>query len=80
MVTRMSLVEKVNVTTGTGWMGDLCVGNTGSTSVGFPALCLQGEKRAVYTWEGHASRWILDVHQGVEVTPMPDVLQASERD
>lgn len=25
----MSLVEKVNVTTGVGWMMDLCVGNTG---------------------------------------------------
>ena len=42
MVKRMSLVEKVNITTGTGWSQNLCVGNTGSAnSVGFPMLCLQ---------------------------------------
>lgn len=42
MVRKMSLVDKVNVTTGTGWAQDLCVGNTGAVpSVGFPALCLQ---------------------------------------
>jgi beta-glucosidase len=29
MVRRMSLPEKVNVTTGTGWQMGLCVGNTG---------------------------------------------------
>lgn len=38
----MSLVEKVNITTGTGWSQNLCVGNTGpANSVGFPPLCLQ---------------------------------------
>ena len=42
MVRNMSLVEKVNITTGTGWGTNLCVGNTGSASdVGFPMLCLQ---------------------------------------
>ncbi|KAL8950562.1 MAG: hypothetical protein Q9222_003416 [Ikaeria aurantiellina] len=42
MVQKMSLVEKVNITSGTGWSQDLCVGNTGPASeVGFPALCLQ---------------------------------------
>lgn len=29
MVERMTLVEKVNITTGTGWQMGLCVGNTG---------------------------------------------------
>ena len=29
IVQRMSLAEKVNVTTGTGWEMGLCVGNTG---------------------------------------------------
>lgn len=39
---KMSLVEKVNITTGTGWSQDLCVGNTApANSVGFPPLCLQ---------------------------------------
>lgn len=38
----MSLVEKVNITTGTGWSQNLCVGNTApANSVGFPPLCLQ---------------------------------------
>jgi hypothetical protein len=29
MVREMTLAEKVNVTTGTGWQMGLCVGNTG---------------------------------------------------
>lgn len=42
MVRKMSLLEKVNITTGTGWSQNLCVGNTGpANSVGFPSLCLQ---------------------------------------
>jgi beta-glucosidase-like glycosyl hydrolase len=42
MVSKMTLVEKVNVTTGTGWMMDLCVGNTAAVErLGFPSLCLQ---------------------------------------
>ncbi|KAI4261674.1 MAG: hypothetical protein L6R42_003127 [Xanthoria sp. 1 TBL-2021] len=42
MVQKMTLVEKVNVTSGTGWSQDLCVGNTApANGVGFPALCLQ---------------------------------------
>ncbi|KAI9823432.1 MAG: hypothetical protein M1832_002443 [Thelocarpon impressellum] len=42
LVRKMSLVEKVNVTTGVGWQMGMCVGNTGPASqVGFPALCLQ---------------------------------------
>ena len=35
-------MDKVNVTSGTGWAQDLCVGNTApANTVGFPALCLQ---------------------------------------
>lgn len=42
LVSEMSLAEKVNITTGTGWSMGLCVGNTGpATRVGFPSLCLQ---------------------------------------
>ena len=42
MVKEMTLVEKVNVTTGTGWMSNMCVGTTGPAyRVGFPSLCLQ---------------------------------------
>ncbi|CAF9937034.1 MAG: hypothetical protein HETSPECPRED_010535 [Heterodermia speciosa] len=42
MVERMTLIDKVNVTSGTGWSQDLCVGNTApANTVGFPALCLQ---------------------------------------
>jgi hypothetical protein len=42
MVSKMSLLEKVNVTTGTGWMMGMCVGNTGpAVKTGFPGLCLQ---------------------------------------
>ncbi|KAF3902396.1 Beta-glucosidase [Dactylellina cionopaga] len=42
LVSKMTLAEKVNITTGTGWQMDFCVGNTGPASfAGFPALCYQ---------------------------------------
>jgi beta-glucosidase-like glycosyl hydrolase len=42
MVEKMTLAEKVNVTTGTGWSMQMCVGNTApALNAGFPALCLQ---------------------------------------
>ncbi|KAL4945098.1 putative beta-glucosidase E [Aspergillus oleicola] len=42
LVERMSLIEKVNITTGTGWQMGMCVGNTGPAElVRFPSLCLQ---------------------------------------
>lgn len=42
MVGKMTLPEKVNVTTGTGWMMGPAVGNTApAINVGFPALYLQ---------------------------------------
>ncbi|SPO03723.1 related to beta-glucosidase [Cephalotrichum gorgonifer] len=41
-VSDLTLLEKVNLTTGTGWMADLCVGNVGSIPrVGWRGLCLQ---------------------------------------
>ncbi|OQO02251.1 hypothetical protein B0A48_11805 [Cryoendolithus antarcticus] len=42
LVGQMTLVEKVNVTTGIGWSMGMCVGNTGPVErLGFPSLCLQ---------------------------------------
>ncbi|KAH9883993.1 glycoside hydrolase family 3 protein [Xylariomycetidae sp. FL2044] len=42
MVTKMTLPEKVNITTGTGWSMGPAVGNTGpAVHVGFPSLALQ---------------------------------------
>ena len=42
LVEQMTLVEKVNITTGTGWQMQMCVGNTGPVPrLNFPALCLQ---------------------------------------
>lgn len=42
LVRQMTLVDKVNITTGTGWRMDLCVGNTGRVDrLKFPSLCLQ---------------------------------------
>ncbi|KAF2830111.1 hypothetical protein CC86DRAFT_367983 [Ophiobolus disseminans] len=42
MVKKMTLPEKVNVTTGVGWSQELCVGNNGAVPrLGFPSLCLQ---------------------------------------
>ncbi|KAL9629771.1 MAG: hypothetical protein Q9164_006733 [Protoblastenia rupestris] len=57
MVEKMSLVEKVNVTTGTGWGMNLCVGNTGSANnVGFPMLCLQDGPLGI-RFADHATYW-----------------------
>lgn len=42
LVEQLTLVEKVNITTGTGWSMQMCVGNTGPVPrLKFPALCLQ---------------------------------------
>lgn len=42
LVEQMTLPEKVNVTTGTGWMMGLAVGQTGAVErLGFPSLALQ---------------------------------------
>jgi beta-glucosidase-like glycosyl hydrolase len=42
LIKKMTLVEKVNMTTGTGWSMSMCVGNTGPVPrLGFPSLCLQ---------------------------------------
>lgn len=57
MVGKMTLVEKVNVTTGTGWAQDLCVGNTASAyNVGFPPLCLQDGPLGI-RFADHATAW-----------------------
>lgn len=38
----MTLIEKVNLTTGTGWQSESCVGNVGAIPrLAFDALCLQ---------------------------------------
>jgi len=42
LVKQLTLVEKVNITTGTGWSMQMCVGNTAPVPrLQFPALCLQ---------------------------------------
>lgn len=41
-VSGLTLLEKVNLTTGVGWTGESCVGNTGSIPrLNFHGLCLQ---------------------------------------
>ncbi|KAF4456402.1 beta-glucosidase [Fusarium austroafricanum] len=41
-VSQLTLMEKVNLTTGVGWMNDRCVGNTGGIPrLGMRGLCLQ---------------------------------------
>lgn len=53
----MTLTEKVNVTTGTGWSQGLCVGNTApAVHVGFPSLCLQDGPLGL-RFVDHATAW-----------------------
>ncbi|KAI9166567.1 beta-glucosidase [Paramyrothecium foliicola] len=41
-VSQLTLLEKVNITTGTGWLSERCVGNVGSVPrLGFRGLCMQ---------------------------------------
>ncbi|KAL5408726.1 hypothetical protein PMIN03_006385 [Paraphaeosphaeria minitans] len=41
-VSKLTLLEKVNLTTGVGWEGEACVGNTGAVPrLGFPGFCTQ---------------------------------------
>ena len=41
-VSDLTLTEKVNLTTGTGWEADRCIGNTGGVPrLGFRGLCLE---------------------------------------
>ncbi|KAF2001774.1 glycoside hydrolase family 3 protein [Amniculicola lignicola CBS 123094] len=41
-VRQLTLLEKVNLTTGVGWEGEACVGNVGSVPrLGFAGLCMQ---------------------------------------
>jgi beta-glucosidase len=50
-VSQLTLLEKVNLTTGVGWEGEKCVGNTGAIPrLGFEALCLQDSPLAA-TWD-----------------------------
>jgi beta-glucosidase len=42
LVSQMTLIEKINITTGTGWSMEMCVGNNGAVPrLKFPQLCLQ---------------------------------------
>ena len=57
MVKNMTLVEKVNITTGVGWSQGLCVGNTAPAgNVGFPPLCLQDGPLGI-RFADHATAW-----------------------
>jgi beta-glucosidase len=41
-VSQLTLLEKVNLTTGVGWQGEACVGNVGEIPrLGFQSLCMQ---------------------------------------
>lgn len=54
LVEKMTLEEKVNITTGVGWMRGPCHGNTGSTP-DFPQLCLQDSPLGVRSVDGVSS-------------------------
>ncbi|KAF4304323.1 putative beta-glucosidase 1 precursor protein [Botryosphaeria dothidea] len=57
LVANMTLVEKVNITTGVGWSMGLCVGNTGPVPrLGFPSLCLQDGPLGL-RFADHATAW-----------------------
>jgi beta-glucosidase len=56
-VQQLTLTEKVNLTTGTGWEADRCVGMTGSVPrLGFRGLCLQDGPLGVRYGESTALR------------------------
>ncbi|KAF2183232.1 glycoside hydrolase family 3 protein, partial [Zopfia rhizophila CBS 207.26] len=47
-VRQLTLLEKVNLTTGVGWMGEACVGNVGEIPrLGFRSICMQDSPTGV---------------------------------
>ncbi|KAF2836247.1 glycoside hydrolase family 3 protein [Patellaria atrata CBS 101060] len=61
IVSQMTLVEKVNLTTGTGWQTEACIGQIGGVPrLGLDSLCLQvssggvilGDRNSVFTGAG----------------------------
>ncbi|KAL1739109.1 hypothetical protein HDZ31DRAFT_4739, partial [Schizophyllum fasciatum] len=47
-VAQLSLSEKVDITTGVGWMNGPCVGNTPAVpTINYPSLCLQDSPMGV---------------------------------
>jgi beta-glucosidase len=54
LVEKMTLEQKVNITTGVGWMAGPCIGNTGSTP-DFPGICLQDSPLGVRLVDGVSS-------------------------
>ncbi|KAM5349082.1 hypothetical protein ACJ41O_008905 [Fusarium nematophilum] len=64
IVGKMTLAEKVNITTGTGWSMGLAVGNTGpAVHAGFPALALQDGPLGV-RFADNATAWPAGVTVG----------------
>jgi beta-glucosidase-like glycosyl hydrolase len=57
LVGQMTLVEKVNITTGVGFQMGLCLGNTGDVErLGFPSLCLHDGPLGL-RHEGNSTAW-----------------------
>ncbi len=55
-VSQLTLLEKINLTTGVGWEGESCVGNTGSIPrLNFAGLCLQDSPLGIRF--GKSCRW-----------------------
>jgi hypothetical protein len=55
-VSQLTLLEKVNLTTGVGWEGMQCVGNTGAIPrLNFPGLCMQDSPLGVRDSKSTAS-------------------------
>jgi beta-glucosidase len=57
-VSSLTLTEKVNLTTGTGWQADRCIGNTGGVPrLGFRGMCLmEGPWGVRYSTSAQSSR------------------------
>lgn len=56
-VSNLTLTEKVNLTTGTGWEADRCIGNTGGVPrLGFRGMCLMDGPLGVRNSEFHPDR------------------------
>ncbi|KAG9247915.1 putative beta-glucosidase A, partial [Calycina marina] len=55
-VSQLTLLEKVNLTTGVGWEGQACVGNTGSIPrLDFPGLCFQDSPLGIRSTDNNSA-------------------------
>ena len=54
-VSSLNLMQKVNITTGQGWLQGLCIGETGQAGPKYPGLCLMDSPLGIRSTDGNTA-------------------------